>query len=78
MFQVPGRRADSLRIGRYTNFLDTTAQLEAVGSGEKVTYLGLQKVNDVDRARAIAADMQSGGTAVNVWCILPDGQVARP
>ena len=24
MFQVPGRRADSLRIGRYTNFLDTT------------------------------------------------------
>ena len=25
MFQVPGRRADSLRIGRYTNFLDTTA-----------------------------------------------------
>lgn len=23
-FQVPGRRADSLRIGRYTNFLDTT------------------------------------------------------
>ena len=54
------------------------AQLEAVGSGEKVTYLGLQKVNDVDRARAIAEDMQSGGTAVNVWCILPDGQVARP
>ena len=54
------------------------AQLESVGSGETVTYLGLQKVNDVDRARAIAADMQSGGTAVNVWCILPDGQVARP
>lgn len=54
------------------------AQLEAGGSGEKATYLGLQKVNDVDRARAIAADMQSGGTAVNVWCILPDGQVARP
>ena len=25
MFQVPGRRAASLRIGRYTNFLDTTA-----------------------------------------------------
>lgn len=24
MFQIPGRRADSLRIGRYTNFLDTT------------------------------------------------------
>lgn len=24
MFQVPGRRAASLRIGRYTNFLDTT------------------------------------------------------
>lgn len=26
MFQVPGRRAGSLRIGLYTNFLDTTAQ----------------------------------------------------
>ncbi len=25
MFQVPGRRAASLRIGRYTNFLDTTS-----------------------------------------------------
>lgn len=24
MFQVPGRRADSHRIGLYTNFLDTT------------------------------------------------------
>ena len=24
VFQVPGRRAGSLRIGRYTNFLDTT------------------------------------------------------
>ena len=24
MFQVPGRRAGSLRIGLYTNFLDTT------------------------------------------------------
>lgn len=29
MFQVPGRRADSLRIGRYTNFLDTTGGLIA-------------------------------------------------
>lgn len=26
VFQIPGRRADSLRIGRYTNFLDTTAR----------------------------------------------------
>ena len=24
VFQIPGRRADSLRIGRYTNFLDIT------------------------------------------------------
>ena len=24
MFQILGRRADSLRIGHYTNFLDTT------------------------------------------------------
>lgn len=37
------------------------AQLDAMGSGEKTTYLGLQKINDVDRAWAIAADMQSEG-----------------
>ena len=54
------------------------AQLDAMGSGEKTTYLGLQKINDVDRAWAIAADMQSEGGAVNVWCIVPDGQVVRP
>ena len=49
-----------------------------MGSGEKTTYLGLQKINDVDRAWAIAADIQSEGGAVNVWCIVPDGQVVRP
>lgn len=49
-----------------------------MGSGEKTTYLGLQKINDVDRAWAIAADMQSEGGAVNVWFIVPDGQVVRP
>lgn len=27
VFQVLGRRADSLRIGRYTNFLDTTDRI---------------------------------------------------
>lgn len=27
VFQIPVRRADSLRIGRYTNFLDTTDRL---------------------------------------------------
>lgn len=32
-----------------------------MGSGEKTTYLGLQKINDVDRAWAIAADVQSEG-----------------
>ena len=57
----------------------TSARLRhAKGSGEKTTYLGLQKINDVDRAWAIAADMQSEGGAVNVWCIVPDGQVVRP
>ena len=34
MFQVPGRRADSLRIGRYTNFLDTTP-LRYTQAGER-------------------------------------------
>lgn len=54
------------------------AQLDAMGSGEKTTYLGLQKINDADRAWAIAADVQPEGGAVNVWCIVPDGQVVRP
>ena len=36
MFQVPGRRAASLRIGRYTNFLDTTrAEFEAKAAEAK-------------------------------------------
>lgn len=30
MFQVPGRRAASLQIGRYTNFLDTTLGVNLV------------------------------------------------
>lgn len=37
------------------------AQLDVMGSGEKTTYLGLQKINDVDRAWAIASDVQSEG-----------------
>lgn len=37
------------------------AQLDVMGSGEKTTYLGLQNINDVDRAWAIAADVQSEG-----------------
>ncbi|WP_230308345.1 hypothetical protein, partial [Collinsella aerofaciens] len=28
VFQIPGRRADSLRIGRYTNFLDITLKID--------------------------------------------------
>lgn len=34
IFQVPGRRADSLRIGRYTNFPDTTKPPETERPGE--------------------------------------------
>ena len=30
MFQILGRRADSLRIGHYTNFLDTTDKTHSV------------------------------------------------
>ena len=39
MFQVPGRRAGSLRIGLYTNFLDTTDRAvlaEADGSASQL------------------------------------------
>ena len=32
VFQIPGRRADSLRIGRYTNFLDITQVFPSTGS----------------------------------------------
>ena len=45
MFQVPGRRADSLRTGRYTNFLDTT-------------YLNL---DDVEAHRRVVAFMLEHG-----------------
>ena len=30
VFQILGRRADSLRIGHYTNFLDTTDKTHSV------------------------------------------------
>lgn len=54
------------------------AQLEECDAGGGTTYLGLQRMSDTARARAIAADMQSTGAAVNVWCVMPDGTVVRP
>ncbi|MEE0318987.1 MAG: hypothetical protein U0I69_03505, partial [Collinsella sp.] len=45
VFQIPGRRADSLRIGRYTNFLDITAQFAAFRSS---TVLGHRFKEPVD------------------------------
>ncbi|MGO5383054.1 DUF3793 family protein [Collinsella sp. LCP19S3_B7] len=47
VFQILGRRADSLRIGRYTNFLDTTQR------GENYTVFGAWKVyTNVEQALA--------------------------
>ena len=37
VFQIPGRRADSLRIGLYTNFLDTTMAAAVV---DRLVYTG--------------------------------------
>lgn len=54
------------------------AQLEARDIGGASTYMGLQRMPDTARARAIAADMQSSGAAVNVWCVMPDGTIVRP
>jgi hypothetical protein len=54
------------------------AQLEECGAEGGTTYLGLQRMSDTARARAIAADMQSTCAAVNVWCVMPDGSVVRP
>ncbi len=54
------------------------AQLASQGYGEKKTYLGLHRVNDVERARSVAADIQARGTAENVWVVMPDGQILRP
>ena len=42
MFQVPGRRADSLRIGRYTNFLDTTSVTESHAPDADITLCGME------------------------------------
>lgn len=43
MFQILGRRADSLRMGLYTNFLDTTGDTAAGGAIAVLisTYCGL-------------------------------------
>ncbi|MEE0330766.1 MAG: restriction endonuclease subunit S, partial [Collinsella sp.] len=40
VFQIPGRRADSLRIGRYTNFLDITSGIILGGDLNVVTPTG--------------------------------------
>ena len=62
MFQVPGRRADSLRIGLYTNFLDTTfpdgnsalmlvtARLKYIVEHEwgKRRYLDMSRLEEMD------------------------------
>ena len=50
VFQIAGRRADSLRIGRYTNFLDTTDRLLAPG---KRKYCGTAMRSVFARVRNI-------------------------
>ncbi len=54
------------------------AQLASQGYGEKKTYLGLHRMNDVERARGVAADVQASGIVENVWVVMPDGQILRP
>ena len=63
VFQIPGRRADSLRVGPYTNFLDTTAG-EAIGAdGDLVVTLAGQ--NSVVETHAPDADISMSG--MEVW-----------
>lgn len=65
VFQIPGRRADSLRIGRYTNFLDitgnsalmlVTARLKYIVEHEwgKRRYLDMSKLEEMDELRGKA------------------------
>lgn len=53
-------------------------QLEARSDGLKTTYLGLHRMKDVSRARAIAVDLAESGQAVNVQCVLSNGGIEEP
>lgn len=53
-------------------------QLETQGDGTKTTYLGLHRMTEISRARAIAADLVSSGQAANVQCVLSGGEIEEP
>lgn len=45
-FQVPGRRVDSFRIGRYANFLDTTSKSIHAGESHEVSEAKAAEVTE--------------------------------
>ena len=63
VFQIPGRRADTLRIGRYTNFLDTT-RLVARHPQEEAQVLRPLEAADHRRARLPRRRQRGRGPAV--------------
>jgi len=61
VFQVPGRRADSLLIGRYTNFRDTTV------SAEKLMDLPIDFALDIRKFRLLVT-LKTVQILVNYRC----------
>lgn len=79
VFQIPGRRADSLRIGRYTNFLDTTAGTIRERFAETLTYTefppehwrrirtnnGIERINrEIRRRTRVVGTFPDGNSAL--------------
>ena len=62
MFQIPGRRADSLRMGLYTNFLDTTDTVEDGAATSTDTSAASTESNDGTTATN-TSDATNAGTA---------------
>ena len=75
VFQIAGRRADSLRIGRYTNFLDTTSKWSArYDLAAKYRIATLEKVIDDGSYRLAAAlDARMAVSAFESGCSLSSG-----
>ena len=69
MFQVPGRRADSLRIGLYTNFLDTTeltaalaGHLASLERDDSYRVDRILKRSDVETTELVYFEGSGGGS----------------
>lgn len=71
VFQIPGRRADSLRIGLYTNFLDTTT--DAGVACNRGSLVAAHFVTPAGEAFGAASVVDADGAVAPRVVIEPDG-----